>query len=152
MNDAGPAIDVLQLQILLPEARCVMSKMTKRNNNLSNNVNASVIASVLERYQAVERALPLFDHFTDDKLECVYTVAHGYYMHRRFEEALDFFRFLTIYRLFDIRYLKAYAACQEMCGRLQEAIQCYELILVLADDDRETAMRHARCVQMLAKS
>ncbi len=117
--------------------------------NTSNKTKASdadnAFGSILERLTTELRNLPSSQRFTNDELEYIYTIGHAYYQQSQFEKARDFFSFLRIYSPVNLRYLKALAAAQQMCGQLQDAIDTYSFLIVLDENDPEIIERRNNC-------
>lgn len=68
---------------------------------------------------------------TPEKVLEVYHIAYRLYRDQRYEEAVHFFRLLTIANPFDGRYWKGLGACLQMQKQYEEAINCYVCTQIL---------------------
>jgi type III secretion system low calcium response chaperone LcrH/SycD len=64
-------------------------------------------------------------HMTPERTKEVYYIAYRLYRDQRYEEAVYFFRLLTVANPFDTRYWKGLGACLQMQKQYEEAINCY---------------------------
>jgi tetratricopeptide (TPR) repeat protein len=89
--------------------------------------------------------------FTDDELEFFYSIGYASYSQGKFEEALPMFQRVARYRPAEPRYLKAMAACHEVCGNMEAARNAYALLMCVDPNDAEAGSRFARCVAVLER-
>lgn len=123
---------------------------TNTSNQTSAPSTDKAFGLMLEQLTTQIRNLPSSQRFTNDELEYIYTIGHAYYKQSQFEKARDFFSFLRIYSPVNLRYLKALAAAQQMCGQLQDAIDTYSFLIVLNGNDPEIIERHNSCKHALS--
>src|SRR5690349_8738507 len=73
--------------------------------------------------------------FSKDELEAVYALAHNLFSSGKFDEALKYFAFLTLYAPTDPKYLLGLAASQQMARQFEAAIQTYSFLTLLDPSD-----------------
>jgi hypothetical protein len=110
------------------------------------------IAEAARNYAQQARAMPHCSRFTDDQLELIYAAGFARYSQGHFADAKQIFVFLMIYRPFDVRYLKALAAVQYMCGESIDALHSYSLLRLLAPDDVVIHDRYEKCQKIIGAS
>jgi tetratricopeptide (TPR) repeat protein len=91
------------------------------------------------------RNLPSYKRFTDDELSYMYSVGYTLYSQKRYTDAANVFTLINIYRPFEVRYLKALAACQQMRQKWNDALDTYELVLTIDPEDNEAMRLRERC-------
>lgn len=110
------------------------------------------IGEAARNYAQQAREMPHCARFTDDQLELIYSAGFARYSQGRFADAKQIFVFLIIYRPFDVRYLKALAAVQYMCGESMDALHSYSVLRLLAPDDAVVRDRYDKCQKITEAS
>ncbi|HYC37694.1 MAG TPA: SycD/LcrH family type III secretion system chaperone [Usitatibacter sp.] len=90
--------------------------------------------------------------FSPEELEAVYALAHGLFASGKFDEALKYFGFLTLYRPTDPKYLLGLAASQQMARQFEAAIQTYSFLTLLDPSDPGPTLRIGECLMMLGQA
>ena len=88
---------------------------------------------------------------SDDELEAVYTVAHGFYTNSQYRDALDVFRFLCMHRHMDARFWFGLGAAAQMEKQHSIAVQAYRTCLMLNLEDAQPPLRAAECYSALGE-
>ena len=104
------------------------------------------------RLTAELEALESSRRYSGEELETVYALAHNLYSSGRFEEALRYFAFLTLYRPTDPKYLVGLAAAQQMARRFEAAIQTYSFLTLLDPTDPQPTLRIGECLMLLGQT
>lgn len=81
----------------------------------------------------------LVSHETE---EAMYSMAYQYYRNGKYEEAKNFFKFLTLSNPFERKYWMGLGAANHMLKIYQNAIECYSIAAV-QDPNEPTAHWHA---------
>ena len=103
------------------------------------------LATLTEEIMAGRTDLAAAAGMTDDELEAVYALGHGFYASGQFSDALDFFRFLCIHRHTDARFWFGYGAASQMLGQTENAVHAYGLTALLDSEDPQVPLRAAEC-------
>jgi type III secretion system low calcium response chaperone LcrH/SycD len=90
--------------------------------------------------------------FSRDELEAVYALAHNLFSSGKFDEALKYFAFLTLYAPTDPKYLLGLAASQQMARQYEAAIQTYSFLTLLDPSDPGPTLRIGECLMMLGQA
>ena len=104
------------------------------------------------RLTAELEALDSSKRFTQEELETVYGLAHNLYSTGRFDEALRYFAFLTLYRPTDPKFLLGLAASQQMSRNYEAAIQTYSFLTLLDPTDPGPTLRIGECLMLLGQA
>lgn len=83
--------------------------------------------------------------FTAEQLEIIYAMAYAEITQKKWDSALRIFSFLSLYGATRRHYLVGLATCLQMLGRWDEAIDIWNLILVLFEGSLEPAFQIAYC-------
>lgn len=86
---------------------------------------------------------------TEDELEAVYSLAHGFYTSGRYGDALDMFRFLCMHRHMDPRFWFGLGATNQMLGEHATAVTAYQTCAMLDLEDAQVPMRAAECFRAM---
>ncbi|MDK1389330.1 SycD/LcrH family type III secretion system chaperone [Sinorhizobium sp. 7-81] len=89
---------------------------------------------------------------TDEEIEALYVLGHRYYSSGKYEEALNFFRFLCVHRHIDGRFWFGLAAASQMLGNAETAVHAYRLAALLNSEDPQIPLRAAECFIRLDRS
>lgn len=111
----------------------------------ANDIEEEKIGEAVRRYADQAREMPHCSRFTDDQLELIYSAGFARYSQGRYADAKQIFVFLMIYRPLDVRYLKALAAVQYICGETMEALHSYSVLKLLAPEDTVIRDRYEKC-------
>jgi len=82
---------------------------------------------------------------TDDNISTLYGIAYQLYSHGKYEDARQFFRFLTIARPFDRRFWMGLAASYQMQKNYPAAIECYSVAAIQEPTDPYVHWHAATC-------
>jgi len=88
---------------------------------------------------------------SDNELEAVYTVAHGFYTNGQYGDALDVFRFLCMHRHMDARYWFGLGAAAQMQEQHSIAVHAYRTCLMLNLEDAQPPLRAAECYSIMGE-
>lgn len=72
---------------------------------------------------------------SEESLSTLYTLAYELYNNGKYEDAKQFFRFLTIGNAFDRRFWIGLAASYQMLKDYQAAIECYSVAAIQEPND-----------------
>jgi len=86
---------------------------------------------------------------TEDELEAVYSLGHGFYTSGRYGDALDIFRFLCMHRHMDPRFWFGLGATNQMLGDHATAVTAYRTCAMLDLEDAQVPMRAAECFRAM---
>jgi|SoiMethySBSTD1v2_1073268.scaffolds.fasta_scaffold00824_10 type III secretion system low calcium response chaperone LcrH/SycD len=106
---------------------------------------------LFQRFVGELEQLPSSKRFSAQELEAVYALARGMYMSGRFEEALRYFGYLTLYRPTEPKYLLGLAASQQMARHFEVAIQTYSFLTLLDPTDPEPTLHIGECLMFLGQ-
>jgi type III secretion system low calcium response chaperone LcrH/SycD len=107
------------------------------------------LAELAEQIIAGRTDLAVIQGITDDELEAVYTLGHGFYGSGKYADALEMFRFLCVHRHLEARYWFGLAATNQMLGEIPAAVQAYGVCALLDVDDPQVPLRAAECFRQL---
>ncbi|WP_445222834.1 SycD/LcrH family type III secretion system chaperone (plasmid) [Bradyrhizobium sp. Pa8] len=113
--------------------------------NVGDAVEAGRLVQFAIDFAAGRADLAAFIGITDDELEAMYVYGHRYYSCGKYEEALNFFRFLCLHRHVEARFWLGLAAASEMLGNTENAVHAYRLAALLNREDLEIPLRTAKC-------
>lgn len=108
-----------------------------------------VIASYMETaFGQIKSGKPVGRIFglTGEYSEAIYTLAHFYFEQGRFEDALQFFRLLTMIDVNDRRGLIGSGLCYKNIKDYKRAIQCLGLAYITEPDDARLAVHVVYCL------
>ncbi len=83
--------------------------------------------------------------------EAVYSVGHQFYRQARYEDALRVFAWLVMRNNLERRFIYALAACLQMLGRHESAIQHYLNASLLNPDDPLAVFHACECLIALGR-
>lgn len=83
---------------------------------------------------------------SQEQLEAMYQLGHGFYAQGRFEDAFKVFSMLVIFEHKNDRYLMALAGAAQMTGRYRDALQHYSTATLLLIDDPRPIYFSAECL------
>jgi type III secretion system low calcium response chaperone LcrH/SycD len=103
------------------------------------------------RFVAELDALESSKRFSSADLETIYTLAYNLYSGGRYDEALRYFAFLTLYRPTDRKFLLGLAATQQAGRAYEAAIQTYAFITLLDPTDPGPTLRIGECLMQMGQ-
>ena len=106
---------------------------------------------LFQRFVGELEKLPSSKRFSSEELEAVYALARGMYVSGKFEEAIRYFGFLTLYRPTEPKYLLGLAASQQMARQFEVAIQTYSFLTLLDPTDPEPTLHIGECLVFLGE-
>ena len=109
------------------------------------NATTATFASLVAELESLESSR----RYSRDELEAVYSLAHNLYSSGKFEEALRYFAFLTLYKPTDGKYLLGLGSSQQMARRFEAAIQTYSFLTLLDPSDPGPTLRIGECLMYL---
>lgn len=77
--------------------------------------------------------------FSDAQIEIMYSVGHGLFMQGKFEQALNVFKLILVYRPLQPKFLQAYGTVLKRLGRFEDAIPIFAAAVFL-DEAVEPAL------------
>ena len=83
---------------------------------------------------------------SQEQLEAMYQLGHGFYAQGRYEDAFKVFSMLVIFEHKSERYLMALAGAAQMTGRYKDALQHYSTATLLLIDDPRPIYFSAECL------
>ncbi len=95
----------------------------------------------------------LAKRISDEQVEVIYSVGHGLFLQGKFDNALNVFKMIMLYRPFDARNMEAYATTLKRMGRFEEAIPIYSAALLYSElADPMPSLHIAECLAALGRS
>lgn len=89
--------------------------------------------------------------YSEQEYEAVYTLGHNLYSQARYDDAIKVFAFLIMNNPLEMRFVNAFAACQQMLKRFDEAIAYYSLASVMDMQDPRPTFHTAECLIALGR-
>ncbi|THF57276.1 tetratricopeptide repeat protein [Pseudothauera rhizosphaerae] len=108
----------------------------------------TAIPEAITAFQAEFAGTDVARRFTDDELELIYSLAYNLYTQGKYEEAVRYFSFLTVYRPTSTRFLKGLGAAQFMGKRYVEATATYSFVILLDPADAEALCLNGQALLM----
>ncbi len=91
--------------------------------------------------------------FSDEQIEVLYSVGHGLFTQGKFENALNVFKMIMLYRPFDARNMEAYATTLKRMGRFEEAMPIFAAALLYGElADPMPSIHMAECLAALGRA
>jgi len=87
--------------------------------------------------------------YTDEEFDALYALGYNFYNQGKFAEALQAFGFLLMHDQMERKYYKAFASCQQMLKRYEEAVRNYSMASILDMTDPEPTFHTAECMVAL---
>jgi type III secretion system low calcium response chaperone LcrH/SycD len=112
------------------------------------NTLTGPVGRLVEELEGLESS----KRFTEEQLETVYALGHSLYASGKYEEALRYFAFLTLYRPIDAKFLRGLAATQQMAKQYEAAIQVYSFLTLLDPHDPTPTLRIGECLMMMGET
>lgn len=95
----------------------------------------------------------LATRFSNEQIEVIYSVGHGLFMQGKFEQALNVFKLIMLYRPLDARNMEAYATTLKRLGRFEEAIPVFMAAMLYGEMAQPMPAVHiAECLAALGRS
>jgi tetratricopeptide (TPR) repeat protein len=95
----------------------------------------------------------LASRFSDEQIELIYSIGHSFFMQGKFEQALNIFKLIILYRPIDARNMEAYATTLKRMGRFDEAIPVYVAAMVFGELSLPMPVIHiAECLAAIGRS
>jgi Flp pilus assembly protein TadD len=95
----------------------------------------------------------LANRFSDEQIELIYSIGHSFFMQGKFEQALNVFKLIMLYRPLDARNIEAYATTLKRMGRFEEAIPVYMAAMMYGELAQPMpAMHIAECLAALGRT
>lgn len=95
----------------------------------------------------------LAKRLSNEQVEVIYSVGHAFFVQGKFENALNVFKMLMLYRPFDARNMEAYATTLKRLGRFEEAIPIYAAALFFGDlSDPMPSVHIAECLAAIGRA
>lgn len=91
------------------------------------------------------------DIHTDD-LEAIYSIAHTFYVQRRYKKSEQLFSYLCLYQHMDKRFWKGLAASRQMQKNYRKAAEAYAYMAIIDMDDPEPSFHAAFCFMELKET
>lgn len=86
-----------------------------------------------------------FPPFTPESLAALYAMAYRLYKNGKYEDALAFFRFLTLSDSFERKYWMGLGACNQMLKNYEKALECYSAAAIQDSSDPYVHWHAADC-------
>jgi len=96
-------------------------------------------------------ALPSSSRLTRGQLEAIYALAYAQVMQGQYAQALPVFGLLAIYGPTQKHYIAGLALCLQKCGRHEDAINTYSMLLTLFPGSPQPALQVAECLLLLGR-
>lgn len=94
--------------------------MTPSTDTLQDDIELAI-----EAFMNQGGTLSMLKGISNEELEQLYALAHGYYQSGKFQEAETFFKGLSVLNHYDSRFLLGLGACRQALKQYDSAIQCY---------------------------
>lgn len=115
----------------------------------ASGMDAERMAEIAQMIASGATDLAAVAGMTDDELEAVYALGHGFYESGRFEDARDMFRFLCMHRHMETRFWFGLGAASQMLRDYDKAIIAYRTSAMLNLEDPQIPLRAAECFRAL---
>ena len=103
---------------------------------------AQIVADIAEGRTDLAVAAGL----TDEDLEALYSVGHGFYTSGKYNEALEFFQVLCLCRQTEARFWFGLAASCQMLGQTDGALRAYGMAALFDTENPQISLRAAECL------
>jgi type III secretion system low calcium response chaperone LcrH/SycD len=113
---------------------------------MTDSTHAAAINDRLTQLREDVAKLASSKRFNDQELEAMYNVGHGLFAQKKYQEALNIFATLGLYRPLEVRYITAHAVCQKLLKRHGHAINIFKMAAMLEPNDPKTLMQIAECL------
>jgi type III secretion system low calcium response chaperone LcrH/SycD len=89
---------------------------------------------------------------TEQEIEAVYSLGHGFYGSGAYQDAIDIFRFLCMHRHMDARFWFGLGASSQMVADYQTAVAAYRTCAMLDLSNAQVPLRAAECFRALGET
>jgi type III secretion system low calcium response chaperone LcrH/SycD len=107
------------------------------------------LTELAQEIMAGRTDLAVIQGITDDELEAVYALGHGFYTSGKYDDAVEMFRFLCTHRHMEPRYWLGLGAAKQLVGDPAAAVQAYGVCSLLDSADPQPPLRAAECFRLL---
>ena len=105
--------------------------------------SVSELADILEKSSLIKKdSLPTF---SSESLAAMYAMGYELYRNGKYEDALAFFKLLTLSNSFERKYLMGLAACYQMLKDYEKALECYSAAAIQNSTDPYVHWHAADC-------
>lgn len=87
--------------------------------------------------------------FTPEELEAVNAAASSYFLARKYDDAIELYRFLCTYDHFEQRWHYSLGVCLQSAGKYSEAVEAYASATVLNIEDPRPQAQAGYCLLAL---
>lgn len=104
------------------------------------------LAQIVEDIAAGRTDLAVVAGLTDQDLEAIYAVGHGFYTAGKYTEALEFFQVLCMCRQIDSRFWFGLGAASQVLGDAATALRAYGMAAIFDMENPQISLRAAECL------
>ena len=87
----------------------------------------------------------------DDELEAIYAVAYNHFTARKFDKAIDLFKFLCLYDHTEPRWFYSLGIAQQQAGDHEGALNSYGVATILDVEDPRPQAQAGYCLMALGR-
>lgn len=118
--------------------------MTKENIRLTDAQRKEIVQNVATIIGS-GGTIGMSRGFTSEEVEVAYSVATSFYEQKKYDKAMDAFKFLCFNEHMDARVWMGFGACCQVLGDYQKAIQAYSCVAILDIDNIKAPFYAAEC-------
>ncbi len=106
------------------------------------------LRKLIDKHMHTEKQPP---EFSRETIEALYAFAFGFYQNGKFDQAIHFFRFLTLIDIHTRKHWMGLGSSYQMDKQYERALQCFGYAAVISPDDPYAHFYAAECFLSLNK-
>ncbi len=111
-------------------------------------IDKNTLQSLIDRFSKEGNEIP---SFSQETIEAFYSLGYGYYQNGKYEQAIHFFRFLTLIDTENPKHWMGLGAALQMIKQYHHAIQCFGYAAVLNPKNPYAPFHAAECYLSLGE-